>query len=235
MRTLFADLRTGWRRLPPALRVLLPVILVALVAAGFLLPVPDATELRDRLADTGGWAPLTYLVLMVTATQLPVPRTVWTVAAGLLFGAWTGSVLALAGLLLSAGISLLLVRYLGRGLTRRAADLGQVAALQARLERRGWISVLGLRMIPAIPFSLLNYACGLSRIPLAPYLSATLAGSAPNTVATVAATDVLVTGGSPWVLGVTAVTACLGVFLTVRETRLLGKSLSTPPEVKSAE
>lgn len=235
MRALLADLATGWRRLPVTLRIGLPLLLVLLVAAGLLLPVPDAATLRDHLAAAGGWAPLTYLALMVSATQLPVPRTVWTVVAGLLFGAGTGSLLALVGLVLSAGISLLLVRRLGRDLVRRGSDLRQVAALQDRLEQRGWISVLGLRMIPAVPFSLLNYACGLSRIPMAPYLTATLAGSAPNTVATVAATDVLVTGGSPWALGVTAVTALLGLGLTVRETRLLGKTLPPPPEVKATE
>ncbi|WP_414119840.1 TVP38/TMEM64 family protein [Corynebacterium nuruki] len=239
MKPLLRDLVTGWRRLPTSIRLALPTLLVVLVAAGILLPLPDATTLRDGIAATGGWAPLAYLLLMVTVTQLPVPRTVWTVAAGLLFGAWTGSVLALGGLLLSAGLSFLLIRRLGRGLVHSTADLRQIAVLQARLEQRGWISVLGLRMIPAVPFTLLNYACGLSRIPAAPYLTATVAGSAPNTVATVVATDVIVTGGSPWTLGITVVTAALGLGLTVRESRILGRPPAvpphTPPEVKSTE
>ncbi len=215
-----SDLRgLPWRRLTA-----LGMVLVLLAAMMVVVPMPDADSVRDTVSATGAWAPLTWLGLMVACTQLPFPRTVWTISAGALFGALLGSVLALVALAVSATVSLLLVRRLGARTVRRTSDPdnhARLAVLQQMLSQRGWVSVLGLRMIPAAPFSLLNYACAVTKIPLAPYLAATVVGSAPNTVATVLATDALLGGGSPWILGISVVVILLGVLLTGREMRLL--------------
>ncbi|WP_297009453.1 TVP38/TMEM64 family protein [uncultured Corynebacterium sp.] len=208
-----------WRRITAAVMVL--VLLSAMMVA---VPMPDADGVRDMVSATGVWAPLTWLGLMVACTQLPFPRTVWTISAGVMFGAVSGSVMALVGLAISAALSLLLVRRLGARTVERASDPAthaRLAVVQEMLSRRGWLSVLGLRMIPAVPFSLLNYACAVTKIPMAAYLGATVAGSAPNTVATVFATDALLDGGSPRVLVVSAVVILAGVLLTGREMRLL--------------
>lgn len=154
----------------------------------------------------------------------------WTISAGALFGAALGCSLALAGLAVSAMVSLVLVRRLGGRAVRRTSDPAvhaRLAAVQEMLARRGWVSVLGLRMIPVVPFSLLNYACALTTDPMAPYLLATVAGSAPNTVATVLATDALLGGGSPWVLGISAAVIALGVSLTTREARILHRGVKS--------
>lgn len=208
-----------WRKL-----VAVALVLLLLLATMVVVPMPDADRVRDTVSATGAWAPLTWLAMMVACTQLPFPRTVWTISAGALFGALLGSVLALAGLLVSAALSLMLVRRLGAGSVERTSDPAthaRLATVQRMLAQRGWVSVLGLRMIPVIPFSLLNYACALTTIPLVPYLVATVLGSAPNTVATVLATDALLGGGSPWVLGVSGVVIVVGVLLTGREMRHL--------------
>lgn len=200
------------------------LILVVVAALVVVVPVPDVGGVRDTVSATGAWAPVAWLVLMVGCTQLPLPRTVWTISAGALFGLVAGSALALTGLALSATVSLLLVRRIGSGALRRTSDPSshpRLAALQDLLAERGWVGLLGLRMIPAVPFSLLNYVCGVTRIPFVPYLGATVLGSAPNTVATVAATDALLGGGSPWVLTVSAVMILVGLLLTGREARIL--------------
>ncbi|AGP30774.1 TVP38/TMEM64 family protein [Corynebacterium terpenotabidum] len=202
----------------------LVLILVILASVVLVVPMPDVDGVRATVSATGAWAPLTWLVLMVACTQLPFPRTVWTISAGALFGAATGSLLALAGLAVSAAVSLVLIRRLGDRAVRRIADPAEnarLAAIQEVLADRGWISVLGLRMIPVIPFSVLNYACAVTRIRLGPFLGATVAGSAPNTVATVLATDALLGGGSPWVFWVSAAVILGGVILTGRELRFL--------------
>lgn len=84
-------------------------------------------------------------------------------------------------------------------------------------------------MIPVVPFSLLNYACGLSRIPLLPCVLATVVGSTPLTVAVVASSDVLVNGGEPWFLAVSAVLATTGVLLTAGEWRRVRARVSVEP------
>lgn len=207
----------------------LAVLALAVVAATILLPTPGLATIRDNVRGTGLLAWGTFLLLMVGATQLPVPRTVWTVSAGVLFGPVVGSLLALTGMAVSVTLSLVLLRWIGGPAVRRAERSPRFRALQVALEDRGWVAVLGLRMIPVIPFSLLNYACGLSRIPLLPCVLATIAGSAPLTVAVVASSDVLVSGGEPWFLMVSAVLAATGVVLTACEWRRVRAQLSVEP------
>lgn len=196
------------------------LIIVLLATTLLVVPLPDAQSVQTAVSKTGIWAPLTWLALMVISTQFPFPRTVWTVSAGLLFGTVLGSALAISGLVVSAAFSVLVVRKLGARTVRRTSDPqmhATLAAIQTLLAQRGWVSVLGLRMIPAIPFFLVNYACAMTRIPLIPFLGATLIGSAPNTVATVVVTGVLARGGSPWVLAVSALVIAIGMVLTGRE------------------
>ena len=57
---------------------------------------------------------------------------------------------------------------------------------QRALERRGFWAVLYLRLAPGIPYTLVNYTAGLSRIGLRPFVAATALGTAPRTFAYVA-------------------------------------------------
>lgn len=209
------DTWVGWSWAARIASIAVPLVLVAVVV---WVPIPAVEDTRQWVRSTGAWGPLTYLVLMIGFTQLPLPRTVWTITAGVVFGSWLGSVLALVGLSMSALISLLLVRWLGRGfIDRSTAGDGRLAMLQSVVAERGWVAVLGLRMVPAVPFSILNYACALSTLRLLPFLMATIVGSAPNTIATVIASSALATGQSPLVLLISVVVVILGFAISARE------------------
>lgn len=66
-------------------------------------------------------------------------------------------------------------------------------------------------MIAGVPFSILNYVCGLSGIPLGQFALATLIGSIPTTVLGVLFGDALTGSPEPWLIAVMAVLAAVGV------------------------
>jgi uncharacterized membrane protein YdjX (TVP38/TMEM64 family) len=92
-----------------------------------------------------------------------VPRTIFTVAAGLLFGSVLGVAIVVATAL-SAVVAFWLVRLTGGGFMERVRRPRAGGVDLAAARPRGLLAVTSLRLIPALPFSLLNYAAGLSGV-----------------------------------------------------------------------
>ena len=183
-----------------------------------LVPLPTALQLRDWAASAGPWFPLAFLAAHVVVTVLPFPRTAFTLAAGLLFGPALGVAIAVTASTVSALLALLMVRGLGWQLSKLVSHPA-VEAVDARLRARGWAAVLSLRLIPVVPFSVLNYAAGASSVRVLPYLLATVAGLLPGTAAVVVLGDALTGTVSPLLAVVSLCTAALGVSGLAYETR----------------
>ena len=200
-------------------RILLTTLAVAIVLAIVLLvPLPSAVQLRDWATAAGPWFPLAFLAAHVAVTVLPFPRTAFTLAAGLLFGPVLGVGIAVTASTLSALFALLAVRALGWQLSTLVSHPA-VEAVDARLRARGWAAVLSLRLIPVVPFSVLNYAAGASSVRVLPYLLATVAGLLPGTAAVVILGDALTGNISPLLALVSLSTAAVGVAGLSYETR----------------
>lgn len=192
---------------------------VALVAVVLLVPFPNAVQLRDWANAVGPWFPLAFLGAHAAITVLPFPRTAFTLAAGLLFGPSLGVVLAVTASACSAVLALLLVRAAGWQLSGLIDHPG-VSTIDARLRERGWPAVLSLRLIPAVPFSMLNYAAGASSVRPVPYLLATLVGVLPGTAAVVILGDALTGDVSPALMLVSLCTGGIGVSGLLYEARV---------------
>ena len=200
-------------------RILFTAIAVAaVVAVALLVPLPTALQLRDWDASAGPWFPLAFLAAHVVVTVLPFPRTAFTLAAGLLFGPALGVAIAVTASTVSALLALLMVRGLGWQLSKLVSHPA-VEAVDARLRARGWAAVLSLRLIPVVPFSVLNYAAGASSVRVLPYLLATVAGLLPGTAAVVILGDALTGTVSPLLAVVSLCTAALGMSGLAYETR----------------
>ncbi len=183
--------RVTWRRiLIGALAVAAGVgVVLAVRAAG----VPDV---RAAVTSAGAWAPLLFVLFSGAVTITPIPRTVFTVAAGVLFGSAVGVLLAVAGTTLAAVAAFWLVRAVGGPFVERHSHRASVAWVRRRLDRSGLLAVLSLRLIPMVPFAALNYAAGLSGVRFWPYVAGTVLGILPGTVAVVVLGDAA-TGGTP--------------------------------------
>jgi uncharacterized membrane protein YdjX (TVP38/TMEM64 family) len=170
--------------------------LVALAVALFLLRDTGLPDLRRTVQSAGLWAPLLFVLLQAVVTVSPVPRTFFTVAAGVLFGSISGLLLTVTGTALAAAGAFWLARLLGGRIAERYARRPLVAWVRARLDRSGLLAMVSLRLIPAVPFSVLNYASGVSGVRFPPFVLGTVLGVLPGTVAVVVLGDAAV-GGNP--------------------------------------
>lgn len=192
--------------------------ITALVVLVSWLPLPSPMQMRDWAQSVGPWFPLAFLLTHVVATVVPIPRTAFTLAAGLLFGPLLGVAIAVVASTASAMIALLLVRAAGWRLSRLTRHRS-IATVEERLRQRGWLAILSLRLIPAVPFSALNYAAGASSVRVLPYALATLAGLLPGTTAVVVLGDALAGHPSALLYLVSAVTSAVGLTGLVIEIR----------------
>lgn len=194
-----------------------PRLLVGLLGLGIavvvtvLVPHPSPMQVRDWAHSIGPAFPLLFFVVHTLVCVSPFPRTVFTVSAGLLFGPLLGISIAVSATTASAVIALLLVRALGREAIAPRLTHPAVKAIDRRLARRGWLAVGSLRLIAAVPFSLVNYCAAVSSVRLVPYLIATMIGSIPGTIGVVVLGDALTGHVKPIMLAFSA--ACFAIGL----------------------
>lgn len=219
LRTVWAAVTSTATQLPRRRVVTIAATIVILVAVAFLVPLPSAIQLRDWAAAAGPWFPLVFFAAHIVMTVFPFPRTAFTLAAGLLFGPLLGVSIAVVASTLSAVLAVVLVRAAGWQLSSLTLH-PRVESLDARLRDRGWVTVLSMRMIPAVPFAVLNYAAGASAVRLLPYTVATLIGVFPGTAAVVILGDALTGNISPLLFLVSACTAGVGLAGLVYEIRV---------------
>lgn len=193
--------------------------LAVLFAAATLVPHPSIEQIRSWSESVGPLFPPVFLLVHVVVTIAPVPRTLFTVSAGVLFGAATGIAVTMAATTISAVLALLIVRAIGRDAV--AAHLTHPAArsVDARLERRGWLAVGSMRLIAMIPFSVVNYCCGVSSVRVLPYTLATVAGILPGTVGVVLLGDALTGESDPRLLVVSGICIAVGLLGLVVDAR----------------
>ena len=167
--------------LPAARLLLAAAVVVALVLVG-----REAGQAVLRFAawvdGLGGWAPIVYVLGYVVATVAFLPGSLLTLGAGAVFGLVQGTLLVLVGATLGAAAAFLVSRYAARGLVeRRLAGNRRFAAIDRAIGADGRRIVFLLRLSPAIPFNLLNYALGLTRVRFGDFVLAS-AGMVPGTL-----------------------------------------------------
>jgi uncharacterized membrane protein YdjX (TVP38/TMEM64 family) len=126
---------------------------------------------------------LGYGAAYALAVALSIPGAVLlTIMAGFLFGAVTGSLLAIVAATLGASLLFLAARTsLGEMLARRAGPF--VARVGDGFRRDAASYMLFLRLVPVFPFWLVNLAPALFGVPLRTFLWTTAVGIAPGTLA----------------------------------------------------
>jgi uncharacterized membrane protein YdjX (TVP38/TMEM64 family) len=124
------------------------------------------------------WAPIAYVLLYAAGCVVAIPASIFVIAAGFIWGWLLGGAYAMIGGTLGAIVSYFAGRFIGEGLLERFGRAG--ALVRRQVDHAGFTSLLILRNIPGIPFAVLNYAAGVTRLPFRDYFFATLIGIAPS-------------------------------------------------------
>lgn len=170
----------------PFRRLLLLLVFVAAAALVVLLvPLPDVEEMRRMMERAGWWAPAAFITGYAALTLAPVPKNVLTIAAGGLFGFTSALAMVYAGAMIGAAAAFWLGRILGREAVERLTGT-RIEKVDQVLRRRGLAAVIGVRLVPILPFTAINYCAGLTSLGWWAYFFGTAVGILPGTVSFVA-------------------------------------------------
>jgi uncharacterized membrane protein YdjX (TVP38/TMEM64 family) len=205
------------------------VPIVAGLMVGRLLS-PYLPQFTAWVHTLGVWAPIAYVSTYIVAVICMMPAFLLIMVGGAVFGVIKGTALAFAGATVGGTSAFLIGRYFARDLVhRRVAANATLTTIDRAVGESGLRIVFLLRLSPAIPFVLSNYALGITRVKLAHFVMG-MVGLLP-VVATYAAYGKASGAGplpdgsspiSPVVLGIGIVaTVLLGVLLT----RIVQKAL----------
>ncbi len=166
-------------------RIALAIVgLVVLLTALEMLHVERyLLELVTWIRGAGWVGTLGFALAYVVATVLFLPGSVLTLGAGFAYGLGIGTVVVA----IAANVGALLAFLLGRTVARdwvaaRIAANARFAAVDRAVGREGLKIVLLTRLSPVFPFSLLNYAFGVTRVSVRDYVLGSLVGMLPGTI-----------------------------------------------------
>jgi len=169
------------------LRALALLVLAGAIALAFTYRDHiDVAALQAWVEEAGAAAPLLFVALYALATVLFLPGSVLTLAGGALFGPTWGTLYNLTGATLGAVLAFVIARYLASNWVQTRVEAGaggRVERLVKGVEAEGWRFVAFTRLVPLFPFNLLNYALGLTRIPLLHYTLASFVFMLPGALA----------------------------------------------------
>ena len=164
---------------------MLQTLRAVLRAAGVAVPIvlglilgrlvsPWLPEFSAWVHTLGVWAPAAFVLVYIAVVVLMLPAFLLIMAGGAVFGVIKGSILVMIGALAGGTLAFLIGRHLARAfVARRVASNATLSALDRVIGEDGLRLVFLLRLSPAIPFVLSNYALGITRVRLRDFVLGT--------------------------------------------------------------
>jgi uncharacterized membrane protein YdjX (TVP38/TMEM64 family) len=198
------------------------VVFLGRELAGFVQPF------QEWVASLGVLAPIVFVAGYALAVVAFVPASALTLAAGAVFGLARGTAYVFVAAVVGSAAAFLVARYGARAAVEKRVEADpRFAAIDRAIGTEGRKIAFLLRLSPAFPFNLLNYALGLTRISFRDYLTASV-GMLPGTLLYVYSGTLVgevasgVALGRGLLLGVgLAATAAVTIYVTVVARRAL--------------
>ncbi len=162
----------------------LGAILVLIVALVVVFPIGDWIQAGAEWAQEQGTLGLVaFAALYAVATVFAVPGSALTLIAGGAFGVASGTIAVWFGATAGLALAFLAARRLARDrVARWLSAKPSFAAVDRAVAAEGWKIVFLTRLTPVFPFTVLNYAYGLTGVSFGGYLLASATGILPGTL-----------------------------------------------------
>lgn len=138
----------------------------------------SADGLKEYIKSSGMFGPVVYMAMF---SIIPAGSII-AIAGGMAFGVYYGTLYTIIGAVVGATVAFYLSRLLGRGAVDRFLK-GKFGSFEEGMEKRGFLLIFVLRLIPIIPFNVISLGAGLSKIKYLDYMIATMLGIIPGVVA----------------------------------------------------
>lgn len=141
----------------------------------------DNAEVRHQIDRLGAAGPLLILALTLLHAVVFYPAEIVDAAAGFAYGFFPALALMMAGWILSGLICWVVGRHVARPLLDRWLGEERFERVERAIERGGPSLLIGMRLIPILPFSIVSYAAGAARVPPWRFVWTTAIGYLPIT------------------------------------------------------
>ena len=160
--------------------ILLTIFCIIATGIGvFLIGGIDPEKLQNWLEKMGIWAPIIYIILYIIATLLILPSTPLNLSGGALFGTAWGTLWTTIAAILAAVLSFAFTRTLGREYITQKLQ-GKWEAMDAEICHGGLFYMFAIRLLPIIPYGIVNFTAGLTSIRFRDYFIGTTLGTLPG-------------------------------------------------------
>lgn len=162
-------------------RLAIVVVLVAVVVGFQTLPLAEWLSRVENWVNAHPFAgPLAYMLAAIVSVVALTPGWISMTLAGLLFGFAPGLAYALVAVTIGSALAMVVGRTLARRWVERSIEGNErMLALDDALEDQAFTIVVLSRLALVIPFNVLNYAYGLTRVRLTVFVAATALGMLP--------------------------------------------------------
>ncbi|PIP89317.1 MAG: dihydrolipoyl dehydrogenase, partial [Bdellovibrionales bacterium CG22_combo_CG10-13_8_21_14_all_38_13] len=137
--------------------------------------------LQQMVRDHKPWSILIYIGIYVLATGLSLPgATILTLAGGALFGSIIGTFYVSIASTLGATLAMIMARlFLQEWVNKKFGK--KIEAINRGVENEGAFYLLTLRLVPVVPFFLINLGMGLTKMRVFTYMWVSQLGMLPGT------------------------------------------------------
>jgi uncharacterized membrane protein YdjX (TVP38/TMEM64 family) len=136
---------------------------------------PTAEGLKEYIASFGVGGPFVYMVMF---SVIPAGSVI-AIAGGMAFGMYLGTLYTIIGAIIGATVAFYISRLLGMGAVEKLIK-SKMLKFEDGIENSGFLIILIMRLIPLIPFNVISFGAGFTRIKYIDYMLATMIGIIPG-------------------------------------------------------